>query len=719
MNNQAINGNNPTMNIWDNPANYKKCVKKQYEIWVCQPPQGTVVINKLEQADSVSACRGRTVFAPFEIERNPQIKALCEQLVTSGKAYIVNNPQTFVLSGTRGELWCIKGDKLAKKYVWASDNAPINAQTLKSRLGDAKYLGWQKVRTIPDNSAAYACFVPAKIQGQIQTSWAILNINGRGVPHGKGDFVISQPGADGKPSADRYVVNGAVFADTYDNRGWVDCLAPQSGTVAEKPKELYSIDTMNRKSLSEFRHEFLQKIGTSLWQGMSFPGGWTGICKDYQDSFAIRFVNSSQLKIVFNYMITGKEGTNTANGFTIRLRFTDNKTLNVSGREGGLDFNASYFYDLDDTRMTEGAESEQLRSKLSMAILFDLLKTLRVSPYAWLLSRTCYNFAHKEMYEHPEHYAASTASFEAKWNNSDCISAEHLNYVCTIKKDSFKSGVSKTNKGVQRAHFMLRLLSRRDKSELAEFPVDVTLDSTLWDEVNRTDASVKSTSLRGKGWITADYTKMFPTLRLVIAGNVVYDSVESCKKYGLDCIGGNKFGYTFSLVSYSDAICNTYIRLLRSGKCGAYNTLSQLDAAVVDHSKHSVEEFLRGYPAIMRSFVPLALKGFKKTMGTAVDTTCAMIIPFVSSKIEIDGNVVNETLNSRFDFISLSNGTAYLRDVSTNNVVDLNASGVNKHNILMQVCEDFKRYVSTVDVARDTQLVSANIDKKGSVRRIA
>ena len=214
MNNQAINGNNQAINIWDNPANYKKCVKKQYEIWVCQPPQGTVVINKLEQADSVSACRGRTVFAPFEIEHNPQIKALCEQLVKDGKAYIVNNPQTFVLSGTRGELWCIKGDKLAKKYVWASDNTPINAQTLKSRLGDAKYLGWQKVRTIPDNSAAYACFVPAKIQGQIQTSWAILNINGRGVPHGKGDFVISQPGADGKPSADRYVVNGAVFADT-------------------------------------------------------------------------------------------------------------------------------------------------------------------------------------------------------------------------------------------------------------------------------------------------------------------------------------------------------------------------------------------------------------------------------------------------------------------------------------------------------------------------
>ena len=251
MNNSAMNGNNSAMNIWDNPANYKRCVKKQYEIWVCQPPQGTVVINKLEQADSVAMCRGKTVFTPYEIERNPQIKALCEKLVGSGKAYIVNNPQNFVLSGTRGELWCIKGDKLAKKYVWASDNTPINAQTLKSRLGDVKYLGWQKVRTVPDNSVAFACFVPAKIQGQIQTSWAVLNINGRGVSHGKGDFVISQPGADGKPSASRYVVNGAVFADTYDNRGWQDCLIKQSSAIAEKPSELFNSRVVVAKCTSE------------------------------------------------------------------------------------------------------------------------------------------------------------------------------------------------------------------------------------------------------------------------------------------------------------------------------------------------------------------------------------------------------------------------------------------------------------------------------------
>ena len=33
--------------------------------------------------------------------------------------------------------------------------------------------------------------------------------------------------AGGQPNLNsRYVVNGAVFGNTYDNRGWTDCLSP-------------------------------------------------------------------------------------------------------------------------------------------------------------------------------------------------------------------------------------------------------------------------------------------------------------------------------------------------------------------------------------------------------------------------------------------------------------------------------------------------------------
>ena len=33
---------------WNNPASYKNCSKKSYDIYVCMPPKNTVVINKLE-----------------------------------------------------------------------------------------------------------------------------------------------------------------------------------------------------------------------------------------------------------------------------------------------------------------------------------------------------------------------------------------------------------------------------------------------------------------------------------------------------------------------------------------------------------------------------------------------------------------------------------------------------------------------------------------------
>lgn len=217
---------------WDNPANYKPCKKKQYEIWVCKPPQGTVVINTLEQADAVKFAGGRTFFTAREINSDPKIAAGVQQLLQAGKAYLVKDDQTFVLCGTQGEMWCISAQKLSQKYIWASDGGTINSPSLKERgyihsnpvKGTVLLLDWTKVRTVPDNSTAFACFVPANMQGQIPTSWAMLNINGVGVPHGKGDFVIAAD-VNGQPNLnDRYVVNGLVFGDTYDNRGWAEYL---------------------------------------------------------------------------------------------------------------------------------------------------------------------------------------------------------------------------------------------------------------------------------------------------------------------------------------------------------------------------------------------------------------------------------------------------------------------------------------------------------------
>lgn len=182
-------------------SSYKPARKKQYTIWCCMPAIGTKVHNTLEDAN-----------------------------------YATNEKQRFVLSGTRGEMWVINVDKLAKTYTFG-DGTPITPQSLKAKQKDG-VIDWFQVKTITDNDATlFATFVPAKYQFQVQTSWgAVLNANRVGIPHGKGDFVLCGNN-NGYPNVnDKWVVNGAVFADTYDNRGWGEYLDTTNSVEGAPPK---------------------------------------------------------------------------------------------------------------------------------------------------------------------------------------------------------------------------------------------------------------------------------------------------------------------------------------------------------------------------------------------------------------------------------------------------------------------------------------------------
>lgn len=248
--------------VWEDLTNYKKCRKKQYDIHVCKPPVNTVVINVLEQADVVAVLRGKTYFTVEEITtmkaNNDNRFNFLQQALQAGRAYLVSANTPFVLAGSQGELWCISANTLAKKYnfVTGQGTEPINQQTLQRRMKN-DCLDWTVVRTVPDNSQAWACFVNQSLRGQIATSWgAVLNINGAGVPHGKGDFVIAAD-VGGKPNlADRYVVNGNVFANTYNNQGWTDCLSTQAinnGTVniSDLPKLFNSATIKNAQKAND------------------------------------------------------------------------------------------------------------------------------------------------------------------------------------------------------------------------------------------------------------------------------------------------------------------------------------------------------------------------------------------------------------------------------------------------------------------------------------
>lgn len=273
------------MQTWNDVNNYKPCRKKQYEIWACMPPAGTIVVNKLEQPEAVKMLGKKTYFTGKDLtmlqQRNPSAIAQLQGMVQRGMVYCTKAGD-MVLSGTRGELWVTSKEKVAKTYQvfingnWSSDWGTLFSQRGITQ-GDAHLLPWVKVHANGEaSSMTMACFVPKNERGQIKTSWAVLNINAQGVEHGLGDFVVCMS-ANGKPNMnDRWVVNGAVFADTYNNQGWANCVQPTSELYsAPEPAPLFDMPATGEnkefnKDLYNFVGQLAQKCAQAQHRELSF-----------------------------------------------------------------------------------------------------------------------------------------------------------------------------------------------------------------------------------------------------------------------------------------------------------------------------------------------------------------------------------------------------------------------------------------------------------------
>lgn len=283
------------LNIND-AKNYKPCRKKIYEIYVCKPPIGTCVINKLEQADIVRQCNGRTFFTADEMQKmsmtNPQMFNYLRQ-----NAYVVDVNKRYILSGVLGEMWAIDEVKLCERYQLSDGtlltpqallhrcyysakvekNGVISfeptTQTLEAHVKEnnsnmqedciLSVMGWHKVRTKPEASNTFAMFIPKNEKIQIRSSWgSIETTNLQGLNHGKGDFLVCNALPNGTPDVQRLrVVNGVVFSATYNNQGWQDCIDSKSiidSTNLPKPKELFSsIETKIKSNSEKYFEKFI------------------------------------------------------------------------------------------------------------------------------------------------------------------------------------------------------------------------------------------------------------------------------------------------------------------------------------------------------------------------------------------------------------------------------------------------------------------------------
>lgn len=151
------------------------------------------------------------------MEKDPTLKEKVTKVLEQGRGYLITDELPFVILGTVEELMAVDSETLINKYtIWYEDKfVPITPELLDERLLSDRS-SWKALQVQVDNSKAWACFIPVSQTGQITTpEGSVLNFNGEGVDHEKGDYIIAQD-YNGIPNlSDRYVVNGGVFVKTY------------------------------------------------------------------------------------------------------------------------------------------------------------------------------------------------------------------------------------------------------------------------------------------------------------------------------------------------------------------------------------------------------------------------------------------------------------------------------------------------------------------------
>lgn len=111
--------------------------------------------------------------------------------------YVTDDERCFVVTGTAGEQWPVNGDKLKSKYG-------LNPESIKDGESTTAHVNG-------GSDGIWA--VPVTGNHKIETSWGdVLETNAAGVKHGDGDYIVS----NSPDFSDTWVVNGAVFGNTYE-----------------------------------------------------------------------------------------------------------------------------------------------------------------------------------------------------------------------------------------------------------------------------------------------------------------------------------------------------------------------------------------------------------------------------------------------------------------------------------------------------------------------
>ena len=225
------------------PVSYKICNEKAHTVHICRPPKNTVVINRLLYPEVVRALGNRVFFTAEDVmkmkQNNPQSFQVLQQYVNNGLAQAITRYDDFLVCGVLGELYVKDWSFLSRWYDSLDSRYDLSLSS--SDLLDCDECDWMRIEYIVRGMRVVACHVPLAQKFQFQTMFGVVDVNKPGVSHGKGDFVLCFHNGRGVPHIDgrRWVVNGAVFAQTYDNRGWTNCLSASSTSKGSALPEEY------------------------------------------------------------------------------------------------------------------------------------------------------------------------------------------------------------------------------------------------------------------------------------------------------------------------------------------------------------------------------------------------------------------------------------------------------------------------------------------------
>lgn len=203
---------------------WRKCQRKQYNVFAIVPPAGYVFSNKLEQPDEYAHIKKR--FGKVIVHANLITDA--DLHVLKKNCYITDG-KTVVICGTRGELWTTSPANFIESYTKIDGTKITKVPT-----------DWVEVSRAAESApSGYGLQIPIHVLGNYTGKYGIRQMNNpNSSGHYKGDILVVSNDYQ-KVST----INNEVFALTFNQNvgGWA-----QSGCIA-------SPDSIKQLTLSDIK----------------------------------------------------------------------------------------------------------------------------------------------------------------------------------------------------------------------------------------------------------------------------------------------------------------------------------------------------------------------------------------------------------------------------------------------------------------------------------